>query len=202
MTRRNPNHPKKGASIKVHPIRSLEAIAHIKAQLQDQPRNLCLFTMGINTAYRANEMLSLTVGQVAHLQIGDVLDVRQSKNSEYRMAALNGVTVSAIQNWLQHHPQRDVPGAPLFMSQHWRKQALTVSAVNLLMKSWCSQAGLSGNFGSHSLRKTWGYHQRVKHNSSVALLMSAYGHASEAQTLDYLGILVEEIQAIYMMMEL
>jgi hypothetical protein len=32
--------------------------------------------------------------------------------------------------------------------------------------------------------------------------MSAYGHASEAQTLDYLGILVEEIQAIYMMMEL
>ena len=54
----NFNHPRKGASIKVHPIRRLEDISAIKTLLENQPRNLCLFTMGINTAYRAGELLT------------------------------------------------------------------------------------------------------------------------------------------------
>lgn len=198
----NFNHPKKGSSIKVAPIRSLEAIARIKANLREQPRNLCLFTMGINTAYRANELLSLRVGQVAHLSAGDVLDIKQSKNKTYRMTAINRPTMTAIRHWLEHHPKAHDEDAPLFMSQHWRGDALSVSAVNLLLKSWCRDIRLAGNFGSHSLRKTWGYHQRVKNNTSVALLMCAFGHATEAQTLDYLGILADEIKAIYMEMEL
>lgn len=202
MKNRKMNHPKKGSSIKVAPIRALDAIARIKANLRDQPRNLCLFTMGINTAYRANELLSLQVKHVAHLAAGDVLDIRQSKNKAYRMTAMNRPTIAAVQKWLKHHPKADEPDAPLFMSQHWRGDALSVSAVNLLLKSWCRDIGLAGNFGSHSLRKTWGYHQRVKNNTSVALLMCAFGHASEAQTLDYLGILADEIKAIYMEMEL
>ena len=57
----NDNHPRKGSSIKVAPLRSLDDIARVKALLVNQPRNLCLFTLGINTAYRANELLSLTV---------------------------------------------------------------------------------------------------------------------------------------------
>jgi integrase len=35
----------------------------IKKILADRPRDLCLFTLGINTAYRANELLSLKVGR-------------------------------------------------------------------------------------------------------------------------------------------
>ncbi|MEP5154111.1 MAG: hypothetical protein ABJQ89_13950, partial [Planktotalea sp.] len=64
---RNFNHPQKGASIKVEPIRALNDIKAIKSRLSGNPRDLCLFTFGINTAYRAGEILSLTVGQVAHL---------------------------------------------------------------------------------------------------------------------------------------
>ncbi len=57
----NVNRPKTGPSIKVKPIRDMKAIKRIKKILADQPRNLCLFTLGINSAYRANELLSLTV---------------------------------------------------------------------------------------------------------------------------------------------
>ena len=70
----NPNHPAAGSTIKVEPIRDKRAIARIKKILVDRPRDLCLFTLGINTAYRANELLSLKVGQVKNLQAGDVLD--------------------------------------------------------------------------------------------------------------------------------
>lgn len=200
--RSNPNHPKKGSTTKVQPIRSNDDIVHIKHMLKNQPRNLCLFVMGINTAYRANELLSLKIKDVAHLKVGDILDIKQSKNSEYRAAAINGVAYTALQNWLRVHPKRYDVNASLFMSNHYRQRALSVSAVNQLVKSWCAYVGLAENYGSHSLRKTWGYHHRTRNNASVALLMKAFGHASEAQTLDYLGILADEIYELYFTLEL
>jgi hypothetical protein len=69
----NPNHPPKGSTIHVEPIREKTAIKRIKKMLRDHPRDLCLFTLGINTAFRANELLALTVNQVEHLGQGDVL---------------------------------------------------------------------------------------------------------------------------------
>ena len=53
----NPNHPKKGSSIKVDPIKSLKDIKAIKKLLHDKPRDLCLFTLGINTNLRASDLL-------------------------------------------------------------------------------------------------------------------------------------------------
>ncbi len=32
--------------------------------------------------------------------------------------------------------------------------------LNLKVMNWASAIRLKGNYGSHSLRKTWGYHQR------------------------------------------
>ena len=44
---------------------------------------------------------------------------------------------------------------------------LTEPTVNQKVKSWCRTINLKGNFGSHSLRKTWGYHQRVTATSQL-----------------------------------
>lgn len=198
----NANHPRKGASIKVQPIRSRDAIQCIKDNLKHQPRNLCLFTLGINTAYRANELLSLTIGQVVNIRAGDVLEIKQSKSNKYRSAVINDVAYSAIQGWLHNHPKRDDVNAPLFLSQRHKGKALTVSAVISLVKSWCRQANLSGNYGSHTLRKTWGYHQRIQNHASTPLLMRAFKHKSESQTLDYLGIIPPEIKKLYIGMQL
>ena len=56
---RNPNRPRKGDIIKVSPIRKKEHIEAIKKLLKDQPRNLALFTFGINTALRASDILQI-----------------------------------------------------------------------------------------------------------------------------------------------
>lgn len=192
---RNFNHPKKGSSIKVEPIRGLGAIRRIKEILADKPRDLCLFTLGINTAYRANELLSITVGQVDYLMPGDRLDLKQRKTSTYRAITLNNAAVSVIDNWLKIYKPSD-PTSPLFPSQKGG-QALTVSAVHRMVKGWCAGAGLRGNFGSHTLRKTWGFHQRQTFGKPTALLTRALGHSSERQTLDYLCIQPEEIDELY-----
>lgn len=201
----NSNHPKKGSTTKVEPIRGLDAIKDIKEHLSDNPRDLCLFTLGINTAYRANELLSISVGQVAHLKVGDSLSVMQSKNGRYRMITLNGNAVAAIQNWLEHHPSPQAD-APLFLSKRGRK-ALTVSPFINLVKRWCEEAGLKGNYGSHTLRKTWGYHQlrgntKTPPHLVLPLLMEAYGHARQQQTLDYLCIQSDEVASLFMQVEL
>lgn len=194
---RNFNHPKKGSSIKVEPIRDLKAIKRIKKLYADRPRDICLFTFGINTAYRADEILSLNVGQVNYLKAGDRLEIKQTKTGKYRAITLNQAVVDAIDAWLKVHPdpRSDVP---LFISRR-TGEALSVSTINAMIKKWCREVGLKGNFGSHTMRKTWGYHQRVLNNQPIPLLMAAFGHTSQAQTLDYLCIQDEEIRDLYVM---
>ncbi|MBD1848231.1 hypothetical protein H6F89_33765 [Cyanobacteria bacterium FACHB-63] len=47
------------------------------------------------------------------------------------------------------------------------------------------------------MRKTWGYWQRLERGTAVPLLMEAFGHAAQQQTLAYLGIQAEEIAQVY-----
>ena len=198
---KNPNHPPKGSSIRVDPIRSLEVIEAIKRNLDTKPRDHCLFTLGINTGLRANELLSLTVGQVAHAQPGRQVALKQSKTNAYRTVFLNNNCAEAIRSWLDSHPMPDA-ATPLFLSRKRLRglggmKSLSVPTVTGMVKEWCALSHAHGNFGSHSLRKTWGYHQRITNKASVALLMRAFGHKSEAQTLNYLGIEDDEIRKLY-----
>jgi len=84
--------------------------------------------------------------------------------------------------------------APLFYSQ--KGGVLTVPTVTGKMKDWCKGAGLKGNYGSHTMRKTWGWWQ-YKQGRALPLLMVAFGHSTQRQTLDYLCIQAEEIEEIY-----
>ena len=195
----NVNHPKRGSSTKKEPIRDRKAIKRIKHNLEDQPRNLCLFTLGINSAYRANELLSLKVGQVDYLSAGDLLELKQSKQQEYRAITINQTAVEAIELWLSHHPNPR-SNEPLFPSTQ-KDKTLTVPTVCNLLKQWCEEAGLQGNFGSHTMRKTWGYWQ-YQNDAAIPLLMEAFGHTTQKQTLDYLCIQSAEIQELYTKLEL
>ena len=191
----NPNHPDKGSTTKVEPIRDIKAIRRIKKILADKPRDLCLFSLGINTAYRANELLSIKVNQVDHLREGDVLNIKQTKTNKYRGVTINKMVIDAIDNWLRVY-QGNFEDGYLFIGQRG-SNALTVPYVNNLVKAWCRNVGLKGNYGSHSLRKTWGYHQRTQKNAPVPLLMEAFGHTTQKQTMDYLCIQAEEIRDLY-----
>jgi integrase len=57
---------------------------------------------------------------------------------------------------------------------------------------WGRQVGVRENLGSHSLRKTFGYHQRMM-GISIPTLLVIFNHSSQKQTLDYLGINEEEV---------
>jgi len=54
-----------------------------------------------------------------------------------------------------------------------------------LVSAICREVGLSGEFGTHSLRKTWGYHARLN-GVDLALIMHKLNHESIAYTRRYL----------------
>jgi len=58
-----------------------------------------------------------------------------------------------------------------------------------------ADVGLQGNYGTHSLRKTWGFHARMQ-GVDLALIMHKLNHESIAYTKRYLGITDEELQAV------
>lgn len=189
----NFNHPGEGAKIKVEPIRSLKDIKTIKKLLEKKPRDLALFTVGINTNLRASDLLQITVGMVRGLKSMDEIEIKERKTGKVRRVSLNDACIETIQGLLASRTYHD--GDCLFKSQ--RGAVLTVASVNRLVKGWCKAINLKGNYGSHTLRKTWGYHQRVTFGAGLPELMVCFNHSTQKQTLDYLCVQPEEIKSVY-----
>jgi integrase len=99
--------------------------------------------LGINTAFRANELLSIKVGEVRYLGVGDTLTLKQRKTQKYRSVVLNDNVVESIKNHLRVASLSDE--AALFTGL---RGCLTVPTVNRLVKTWCASVGLKGNYGS------------------------------------------------------
>jgi integrase len=192
------NHPSKGSQLKTEPIRDREDIRRIKDLLVSKPRNLALFTLGINTNLRASDLVNLRTKQVQVLTPDQSFEIREKKTGKMRRLTLNNGALKAVHDWIRFGNLS--PETPLFLSQR-NGTALTVSSVNRLVKGWCKAIGLQGQFGSHSLRKTWGYHA-WKAGIDLPRLMIIFNHSSQKQTLDYLCIQSEEIQEVYMKVEL
>ena len=190
----NPNRPRPGSAIKVQPIRRLEDVKAIKRLLSDRPRDLALFTLGINSALRASDLLSLRIEQVKGLRVGESFELKEKKTGRYRKIMLNKVSHRTLQHWIQSKPIWET-GDWLFPSRKGGR--LLVPTLTAMVKSWCRSINLSENYGSHTLRKTFGYQQRVTFGLGTAELMWIFNHSSERQTLNYLGIESREIRDIH-----
>ena len=207
---RNYNHPKSGDTIKVEPIRTPQAISKIKTLLLKQPRNYCLFVLGINTVFRASELLSIRIDHVTHLLLGDILEIKQQKTKQYRSVTFNQAAYDAVQIWLKARESEALKKKDLslmdddayFFTGLRGSNSLKVPTLNNLVKDWCTQVNLKGNYGSHTLRKTRVFMQRTKQDTPLPLLMQALGHATQRQTMAYLCIQEKEIENVYTSLEL
>jgi integrase len=198
MTKNNQNAPKKGSKIKVEPIKNLEDINLIKRMLNDNLRDLAIFTIGINTNLRASDLVQIRTQQVKYLKAGESFEIREQKTQKQKRVTLNQACVSAIQNLFLDKKFKPT-GVYLFQSKKtFGMEPLIVQRLHNLVKSWCRKIKLKGNYGSHTLRKTFGYHQRVTFHASIEQLMVCFNHSNQRQTLEYLCIQPEEIKKIYM----
>ena len=190
------NHPKQGSTIRVEPVRSQKDLNLIRRLLSDSPRDLCIFTLGINTNLRASDLLSIRIGQISHLEPGGAFTLKEKKTGKIRTITVNKVSHTTIASLLRSMPDRHEEDY-LFQSRKGGGR-LTVSYLSQLVKAWCREINLRGNYGSHTLRKTWGYMMRTVHGVDIPTLMTVFNHSTQRQTLLYLCIQPEEIRDCYL----
>ena len=107
---------------------------------------------------------------------GDHITIKEKKTGKERRITLNEAVISAVKELLAYQPYLDTD--PLFRSKKGGK-TLSVPSINRLVKGWCREINLKGNYGSHTLRKTFGFMQRTLLNTSVAELMVMFNHSSQ-----------------------
>jgi len=195
MRKGNSNHPKKGQRITVEPIKNDKDIKSIKVLLSDKPRDFLLFTMGINNGLRAGDLLKLKVRDVNYLKEGDKIIIKENKTRKQNILMVNKTVYKSLKNFLQKINPDDEDY--LFESRKG-KRPLSVSSLNGLIKKWTRSINLKGNYGSHSLRKTFGYIQRMKYNVGFEILTKRFNHSSPSVTMRYLGIQDKEVNGILM----
>jgi len=192
----NPNHPRKGDSIRVEPICRIEDVQAIKKLLSDSPRDLLLFTIGVNNGLRVGDLLRLRVKDVRNLKPGQYITVKESKTKKHNILMLNKAVHKALMNYMEKLKPNDDDF--LFASRKTQKP-LTVQSVNALVKKWTRTINLDqGNYGAHSLRKTFGYIQRTKFGTGFEVLAKRFNHSSPSVTMRYLGITDKEVNGILM----
>lgn len=193
---KNPNHPKKGSRIRVDPIRRLKDIEAIKDLISNNPRDMLLFTLGINNGLRTGDLLRLKVKDVKHLKPGHYITIREGKTGKLNVLMVNKTVHKALKLYLgEVQPDDD---DYLFASRKTRKPLL-VQSVNTLIKKWTRAINLThGNYGTHTLRKTFGYIQRTKYGVGFEVLAKRFNHSSPAVTMRYLGLTSKEVNTILM----
>lgn len=163
----------------VQPIRDKHLIETMKMELYETSyRNYFLFVMGLNTGLRISDLLPLRVMDVrgkSHIVM------RETKTRKNKRFLINMDLRNIILDYTIEMSDDDY----LFPSKKTDLPLKRVQAYKVLSKA-ASNVGIE-NFGTHSMRKTFGFwHYTI--NKNVALLQDIFNHSSPDITLRYIGI--------------
>jgi len=186
------NHPKKGDRIAVDPIRRIEDIKAISKLLADSPRDHLLFTLGINNGLRVVDLLRLTVKDVKHLKPDEFITIKESKTGKTNILMVNKIVHKSLQNYLSKTNPKD---SDFLFKSRKGEGPLQSQAVSKMVKTWTRVINLQGNYGAHTLRKTFGYIHRLR-GMGFEILCKRYNHSSPSITMRYLGIQDMEVRDI------
>lgn len=205
---------------KSEPIKDIEDIDRISRYLikNERYRDNMLFIVGINFGLRISDLLQL---RFMHL-INDnftfkttfpILE-KKTKNTRKvkrnRYITINSAVMDAVTLYLEHNPSK--LDDYMFQNQSNRKSTkrtegspMSRQRVDVILKDIADTLHLNCKIATHSLRKTFGYHQMLMSNNDprkLLVLQKMFGHSTSAQTLDYIGITGEEIEEAYMKLNL
>lgn len=173
---------------------------------KDSKRDYLLFALGINVGLRAGDLLTLRIKDVAEVDtrgkvhINNSVTIQEEKTDKIREFTINKSASEAITTYLNSLKQLNLEDY-LFKSKKGDNQSLTVESAHKIIKTTIREQNIKGNYGTHTLRKTFAYHiysNNIKDNPSIVeTLQRILNHSSSAITLRYIGITKEVITDVY-----
>jgi integrase len=161
-------------------------------------RDKALFVLGLKTGFRVSELLSLKIGDIFQRgRIVDSVTVRRQfvkQKTEGRTVKLNPQAKTALRGWIDELRERGKLRQKnfLFPSRKGDGPITRVQAYRIL-KSVFDECEITGNLGTHSMRKSFAASMREKLGKDLFLLQKALGHKNVNSTVSYLSFCQEEI---------
>ena len=195
----------------VYPIRRYEDILAMANWMWENKNKIysLAFIIGCNIGLRANELLQLKYNQVFDPEgnviyqddladTSDVIRVFQGKTDKNRPIFLNAGCKAALEWFFPDRRDRVCTDAYLFPSREGGH--IEVDTFRKVLKEAAFACGLKQNIGTHTLRKTFGYHlwmQNQEARADVTLIQAIFGHSDTRITMRYLGLDIYEFKLAY-----
>jgi len=173
----------------VEAIKNVRDISKIKQFLlgKKSKRDYLLFVLGINIGLRIGDLLSLKVADVVD-EAGNIkraVNIVEQKTRKQKEFELNKSAREAIRLYLE---ELDISDGSIYLFESRKgENAITTRSAHKIIKTTLRELGIKGNYGTHSLRKTFGYH-RYNSGVKVETLQKVFNHSSSTVTLRYIGI--------------
>lgn len=169
----------------VEPIRDPSQVEDIANYLKARrERNYIMFLLGIYTALRISDILKLKVADVKNK---DHINMREKKTGKQRIIELNPILKRALAEYCK---DKD-PAEYLIKSRQSHNKPIDRTMAYKILQDAALKFKLD-NIGTHTLRKTFGYHFYTQ-TKDVARLMKILNHRHEIDTLRYIGIEQEHL---------
>jgi len=195
------------------PIKSIDDINRISKYLiaHRRYRDNMLFIVGINFGLRVSDLRMLRFSNLINdnYMFKDSFPVFEKKTrntrtrKKNRYITINTAVVEAITLYLENTPNVRMSDY-MFRSESNHgsnvNEPLSIKSIDRILKGIANDLNITVKISTHSLRKTFGYHQMLMSNNDnrkLLLLQKIFNHSSPAQTLDYIGITGEEIEEAY-----
>ncbi|VBB06942.1 phage integrase family [Lucifera butyrica] len=179
----------------VEPIRNKKQIEHIKRYLKENNlRDYLLFVLGINSGLRISDLLLLKLDDVKGK---DRVVLRERKTGKTKDFPLSETCKQAIQEYLE-----DIENTQgwLFKSKNRNRPITRIQAYRIINQA-ARAVGIQEAIGTHTLRKTFGY-WAYKKGIDVTRIQKLLNHSSPNITLAYIGITKDELDNIYISLNL
>ena len=178
----------------VEPIRDKNDIQRIVEYFNnnDKRKYAVLFLLGINSGLRVSDLLGFKVKDVLNQSS---IKLREQKTGKYKLFPLK----DELQKILNDFCKNRNPNEWLFVGRHNLK--LDRIIVYKTFVNACKELNIDANVGTHTMRKTFGYHH-YKQFHDIALLQTIFNHYSPVVTKRYIGITQDEINESYLNLNL
>lgn len=169
---------------RVEPIRSEQKVRDIINYLKkDNERNAVLFMLGIYTGLRVSDILKLKIGEIRSKDCRGVI-LTEKKTKHKRAVEFNEELKMFLQEFIESKDDEEY----LIKSKKGKNKAISYTQAYRIIKKVGEDFFLSGNIGTHSMRKTYAYHVYHQKGNDLALTQTCLGHSSSLITIKYLGI--------------
>jgi len=190
----------------VEPIRDIKQIEAMKKLMiaEGNYRDHLLFTLGINSGLRISDLLSIKwtlflTDKGKLLKTGADITVCEKKTGKEKRFKLNKSIRKALELFYEHIQEPDAEAFVFLSRQVDTKGSVTpISRVQAwrTLNKYAEALDIGGKIGTHTLRKTFGYHL-YKKGIAVEYIQKLLNHSAASITLRYIGISQDQLDEIY-----